>query len=319
MTNVEYRPLVTVAISCFNYQEFVGEAIQSVYSQTYPNIQLIVVNDGSTDDSDGVIRGLLKLYNFEYISHENIGLIKSINKAVTKTKGEFFIHLGADDIMLDNYVEELVGAALKNPDVSIFYTDLVNLDTGKIVVRPPEFDEELLKHYNFIHGTSMVRARLMKEIDYDQNLKGLGLEDWDFFLSAVLKGEKAKYVATTHLRYRRHQTLRSRSQLRRSDARGLKAIKYIYDKNIEKYPDKMQHFLWLKDNMHEAIKYLDIYTKQNAENEEKIRVLESDITKLERDLVAVMNSRAVRIASFIKKHMFFRRNSNSRDIPDEKI
>lgn len=305
MTKNSSKPLVTITVTCFNYADFVSEAIQSVYSQTYKNIQLIVVNDGSSDNSHEVLSRLQDKYKFEYIHHENIGLIKSIDKAVAKTRGEFFIHLGADDIMLDNYVEELVRAATKNPEVSIFYTDLVNLDTGEVVVKPPVFSKELLKHYNFIHGSSMVRARLMRDIDYDENLKGLGLEDWDFFLTAALQGEHAMYVDSTHLRYRRHQTLRSRSQRRRSDAKGLKAIRYILDKNIEKYPEEMSYFSWLTDNMSEAIKYLDTYKSQIDELSQVVEKKNENIDTLKKELESIKNSKGMKLINFIRKYLFF--------------
>lgn len=302
------KPIVTVVVTCFNYADYVGHAIRSVYSQIYPDIQLIVVNDGSTDNSHKVINGLQNKYKFEYLSHKNVGVIESINRAVEKTKGEYFIHLGADDIMPDNYLEALVAAALNNPDTSIFYTDLVNLDTDEVVVEPPVFSKELLKHYNFIHGTSMVNTGLMRDIDYDDNLRGLGLEDWDFFLTAVLQGEKAMYVDSTFLRYRRHETLRSRSQRRRSDGKGLKAIKYILEKNINKYPEEMGYFWWLKDNINDGIAYLDTYSRQIEDQADKIKLQGAEINKLKVDLDAIINSKSMRYINFIKKYVFFWRS-----------
>lgn len=262
------KPLVSILISCFNYGDLIEQAVNSVYSQTYPNIELVVINDGSSDNSGDVIKKITKKYKFNYIDQENIGVVGTIEKAVSISRGEYFIHLAADDILPDNYVEELVGVA-KETGAAIVYTDLINLDTGEVVVRPPEFSVELLKHYNFIHGTSMVSMDLMARNKYDNGLRGLGMEDWDFFLTAVLEGEKAVYTNKTHLRYRRHEVLRSRSQRRRQNGRGLRPLAYVYSKNIKKFPEEMKHFSWISINMNEAIDYIDSIEKKNELLEEE--------------------------------------------------
>lgn len=99
--------LVTVICSCYNHSEFVTESIQSVLNQSYKNIQLIVVDDCSKDESVSVIENFIVDYpEIIFIKNEtNLGLTKSVTNAMRCAKGEYFIDLAADDILLPNCIE----------------------------------------------------------------------------------------------------------------------------------------------------------------------------------------------------------------------
>jgi glycosyltransferase involved in cell wall biosynthesis len=102
--------LVTVVCTCFNHQKYVAESLQSVLNQSHKNIQLIVVDDYSTDNSVDVIADFIKNFpEIQFIKNKtNLGLTKSVNHAMTFTKGDFFIDLSADDILLHNCIETQV-------------------------------------------------------------------------------------------------------------------------------------------------------------------------------------------------------------------
>ena len=99
--------LVTVICSCYNHTEFVTESIQSVLNQSYKNIQLIVVDDCSKDDSVSVIEKFIVDYpEIIFIRNEtNLGLTKSVTNAMPYAKGDYFIDLAADDVLLPNCIE----------------------------------------------------------------------------------------------------------------------------------------------------------------------------------------------------------------------
>lgn len=101
------NPIVTVVCSCFNHEKYVIESLQSVLNQTYKNIQLIVVDDCSSDNSVIVIEDYLR--NFPEVifikNHINLGLTKSVNNVMLLAKGEYFIDLAADDVLLANCIE----------------------------------------------------------------------------------------------------------------------------------------------------------------------------------------------------------------------
>jgi glycosyltransferase involved in cell wall biosynthesis len=101
-------PLVTVICLCYNQEKFVREALESVFNQTYSNIQLIVVDDASTDRSRGEIKKALNDHpEVPFISlTENKGNCKAFNTALSLIKGEFVIDLAADDILLPERIKE---------------------------------------------------------------------------------------------------------------------------------------------------------------------------------------------------------------------
>ena len=101
-------PLVSVIVPSFNHEKYISSCINSVLDQTYPNVELIVIDDGSTDGSDAVIQGLQKRYGFQYIKQENAGLPITINKALLMAKGKYISLLASDDEFLAIKLETLV-------------------------------------------------------------------------------------------------------------------------------------------------------------------------------------------------------------------
>jgi glycosyltransferase involved in cell wall biosynthesis len=106
------KPLVSVICLCYNQDRFVQEAIQSVFEQTYPAIQLIVLDDGSTDESvQRIKKSLVDRPACKFVTNErNQGYTKALNQALTFVSGEFVIDLAADDILLPSRIEEGVMA-----------------------------------------------------------------------------------------------------------------------------------------------------------------------------------------------------------------
>jgi glycosyltransferase involved in cell wall biosynthesis len=106
------NPLVTIICLCYNHEAYVVESLNSVINQSYPFIELIIVDDCSTDSSKTIITTWLeKNSKIQFIANEtNLGNTKSFNKALKLTKGEFIIDLAADDILLPNCVTLQIAA-----------------------------------------------------------------------------------------------------------------------------------------------------------------------------------------------------------------
>ncbi|HSD06127.1 glycosyltransferase [Flavobacterium sp.] len=103
---MQNNPLVTIICLCYNHEMYVAESLNSVINQSYPAIELIIVDDCSSDDSKEVIRKWLINYpEIRFITNEtNLGNTKSFNKALKHAQGEFIIDLATDDILLPNCV-----------------------------------------------------------------------------------------------------------------------------------------------------------------------------------------------------------------------
>lgn len=109
MANSE-KPLVTIVCLCYNHAKFVEEALFSVINQTHQNIELIIVDDASPDQSQEIIRAFALKYGIKklILNSQNLGNCRSFNKALKSAKGKYIIDLAADDILLPNSVEKQV-------------------------------------------------------------------------------------------------------------------------------------------------------------------------------------------------------------------
>ena len=122
--------LVTVIIPTHNYGHLISEAIESVVRQTYTNIELTVVDDGSTDNTTEIV----KLYpTAQYFYQDNIGKktpARAHNTGIKLSHGEYIICLGADDKLLPTYIEECVQAIEKDPKNGFVWTGTIEFETG---------------------------------------------------------------------------------------------------------------------------------------------------------------------------------------------
>lgn len=119
-------PLVSVIINNYNYGHFLAEAIDSALHQTYQNVEVIVVDDGSTDHSGAVIAS----YGDRILAviKENGGQASAFNAGFTVSRGDIICFLDADDIFLSHKVEEIVKARQKYPDAVLYYHRLQIVD-----------------------------------------------------------------------------------------------------------------------------------------------------------------------------------------------
>jgi len=109
---MQNNPFVTVICLCYNQEAFVVESLNSVLNQSYPFIELIIVDDFSTDNSKKTISTWLKNNpNVYFIANEtNLGITKSFNRALQLAKGEYVIDLAADDVLLPECIEKQINA-----------------------------------------------------------------------------------------------------------------------------------------------------------------------------------------------------------------
>ena len=137
----ENHPLVSIVIPAYNLARYLDEAIESVLNQDYDNIELIALDDGSTDDT----RQVLERYQgrFYWESQANIGQANTLNKGWKMSKGEILAYLSADDVLLPSAVSTSVSRLMENPDAVLTYCDfnLIDPDSSYIRrVKTPTFD-----------------------------------------------------------------------------------------------------------------------------------------------------------------------------------
>lgn len=205
-------PLVSVIIPSYNHEKYIKEAILSVINQTYKNIELIVIDDGSTDNSFEIIQKLSKEHNFVCMKQKNSGVSKTLNIGITAAKGEFLSLLASDDIYVENKIEKQVFFLLNNNDYGIVCSNMIKFyEIGyekKIKsLNPCSYSGDLFSGFlcrkqNIFSVTVMYRKKVFDDVGlFDENLQ---VEDFDMLLRIAKKYEIG-FIDEYLTYYRSHQ------------------------------------------------------------------------------------------------------------------
>lgn len=297
MTKDQPKPLISVVITNYNYAKFICEAIDSVVNQTYSNIEIIVIDDGSTDNSKDIIDGYTdKNTRIRSIHKDNSGVVAARNIGIDEAKGEFLLFLDADDHLDIDYVERVVECAIKK-DADIVYTDVKKFGDSDEVSNFPEYSLEILKNQNYIHVSSLVRKGSIGDIRFDEGLSGQTHEDWDFFLGLCVEYRtEAVKCSETYLNYRIHSSSRNnRMEELDSGRRYIDVYAYIIRKHIQ--AGRSCQFSYLSGyNLANWYVSLDEYriNLEKANNEYK-----QTVNNLNREICAIQNSRTQKVGGLV--------------------
>lgn len=211
------KPLVSIVVPCYNHAEFVKETIQSVIDQDYENIELIIIDDGSKDNSVEVIEEMVpachkRFKRFEFRHRPNRGLCATLNEALEWCTGEYLSCIASDDIMMPYKTSVQVEYLLENPaSIGVFgRVELLNTQTGmkamaiKVIrkVVKYNFDDILLHKHRLPAPTQMLRLESVKRIGgYREDLL---IEDWSMWLFLTERGGTLDYLNQLLAVYRSH-------------------------------------------------------------------------------------------------------------------
>lgn len=161
----------------FNAQQYVREAIQSILDQSFVNFELLIINDGSTDSSESIIKSFSD-HRIRYIKNDtNLGLIATLNKGLSLSQGEFVARMDADDVCLKERLAEQLKCFENDPELAVVACDYFVIGNGskkraRGAVTSDQLKSVLLFSPCFAHPTVMMRNLFEKSrIFYDQNFK----------------------------------------------------------------------------------------------------------------------------------------------------
>ena len=195
------QPLVTVIAISYNHAAYIKEALESVYNQTYTNIELIVIDDTSTDASAEVIESCIHNRSIPFLKNEtNLGNCKSFNKAYALSKGKFIIDFALDDIMYPTRIEKQVALfqqSIENVGVVFSNVDIVDTDGKHLYAHYPRFHHRsnasdipvgnvfhaVLSQYYINPVGMMFRREVIETLNgFDESL---AYEDFDFWIRSA--------------------------------------------------------------------------------------------------------------------------------------
>lgn len=162
------KPLVTVIVPAYNHEKYIEACLKSVVEQTYENMQIIVLNDGSKDKTGFMIEKFIEKQNrkIEYISKDNEGLCKTLNRALKISKGKYIATIASDDIWSPNKIEEQVNFLEENKSVGLVYSDAYFLKMEKkTTMKYSEYKPKIKKHFkNSIQNVNMYESLLVENV-----------------------------------------------------------------------------------------------------------------------------------------------------------
>jgi glycosyltransferase involved in cell wall biosynthesis len=212
MPENKHTPMVSVLLPVYNSGAYVQSAIESILKQTFSDFELLIINDGSTDNSLSLISSIsdsrIRIINNE----KNIGLTATLNKGIDLAKGKYIARMDADDISLPGRFEKQVNYLEKNEKVSVLATrsELLNTE-GEITgewnddakyTEGNSIHTQMVFSNCIVHPSVMIRADVLKKFKYNGYQKGA--EDWDLWLRLLSERHKIHKLNEILLHYRVH-------------------------------------------------------------------------------------------------------------------
>lgn len=199
--------LISIIVPCYNQGVYLCDALQSVWSQEYSYWECIIVNDGSTDNTEDIaILWLEKDSRFKYLYQKNKGLCASRNAGIAMAQGVYILPLDADDKISKNYCALAMKAFNSNPNLKLVYCEAERFGDKEGKWQLPPYTFFKLLQQNLIFCSAIYKLEDWKRIKgYDKQMK-YGWEDWEFWINLLKGGGEVKKINHIGFYYRVKKT-----------------------------------------------------------------------------------------------------------------
>lgn len=223
---------ISVVIACFNDADYIEQAVCSIQNQTYSNIEVIVVDDGSDTYTKNVLQSIDSKID-TLIFQKNKGVSAARNKGIEVSKGDYIMILDSDDYLEPTFLEKAIKYFREENEVRMVscYANLIYGKNKKGLLKPNGGDIISFLNNNCALGTSLYKKDDIAEINgYDEKML-LGLEDWDFNIRIMALGGMAQVITEPLYNYR----IKGNSRNEKAKKHKTEILKYIVTKNIDLY------------------------------------------------------------------------------------
>lgn len=242
--------LVSIIIPCYNHAHYLKEAIESVLASTYENVEIIVVNDGSTSEESIEIFKKFSMPKTKIIHQDNQGPSTARNTGIKNANGKYILPLDADDKINKNYIRKAVELLENNENIGIVgpKTELFGAQQGVFELSKYKFPDILTG--NCLVCSCMYRFEDWQKIGgYNSNMTE-GWEDWDFWLSLIELGREVHQFNEVMFYYRIHDVSRNSELV---DEKKTKMTEQLIKNHIDLYlQNKKQLISLLAGNIDET-------------------------------------------------------------------
>lgn len=200
------NPTISIIIPCYNQASFLLETVESALHSTYPELEIIIVNDGSTDNSREIAEELTEKYtNVTLLNQENSGVTIARNSGIEFSSGKYILPLDADDLISPNYIPEAINILEKRQEVKVVYCEASKFnDQGERYWKLKPFSLKSLARDNMIFVSGVFRkADAMAVGGFSEDMK-MGREDWEFWIKMLKNGGEVVKLPFKGFFYRIH-------------------------------------------------------------------------------------------------------------------
>ncbi|WP_258053303.1 glycosyltransferase family A protein [Streptomyces sp. Ru72] len=194
-----FDPVVSVVIPCHDYARYLPDAVSSVVAQTFRDWELVIVDDGSTDDTAEVAKGLIARHpdrRIRLLRQANAGVSAARNTGIEAAAGRYILPLDADDVIAPTMLEKTVAVLDGDPGIAIASTDVFTFtddDLPPQAVPLPAYSRELMLQRLIMFYCSLYRREAWQAVGgYDESMRAG--EDWDFWIGCVEHGFDAHHI-----------------------------------------------------------------------------------------------------------------------------
>ncbi|PSJ80767.1 glycosyltransferase family 2 protein [Neisseria iguanae] len=228
------QPLVSIIIPCHNTAAYIRETLESVYSQTYQNFEILAIDDGSSDNT------LEILYEYaaneprlKVIAQENTYVVKARMNAIQHAKGKYLVCLDSDDKLDKTYLEKTVNIAENTSDIAVVYSNIYLFGKKNKVGQLKQITTEQLLLNHGMYVSALIKKSAFDAVgEFDISLNHY--EDWELFISIIKNGGKIQFIDEPLFYYRQREDESSvcdtASETKQSDN-----FMKIYNKHYEFY------------------------------------------------------------------------------------
>ena len=233
-------PLISVVIPCYNDGAFLPETIRRVKEQTLKDFEIIISNDGSTDEKTLSVLEDLGKQGIHVVHQQNKRMSAARNFGVAHAKGKYIATLDADDYFDPSFFEKATRILEAQPNTAVVTSYIKRFGEGKKVFRPRSGDPNNLLFTNQYTACVMVRKSCWDEIGgYDEKMVN-GFEDWEFYIRIVKKGWDIHVIPEKLFFYRQTE----KSTYKKYTVTNRKAIvDYIVEKHKDWYVQKLKELI----------------------------------------------------------------------------
>jgi glycosyltransferase involved in cell wall biosynthesis len=191
-------PKVSVIVPCYNMGKYIDETIESVLKSTFQDFEIVVVNDGSTDEFTNKHLADYHRPKTKVIHTKNQGLVGARNTAIENSTGEYILPLDSDDMISENYIKEAVEYLDNNPNAGIVYCMAERFGDVTGIWELPEYSVEGMVRQCLIFCSGFFRRKDCEKVGgYSLNMN-YNYEDWDFWLKIIELGRDVYKIPEIH-------------------------------------------------------------------------------------------------------------------------